>query len=250
MMKVLVGSASDMPADAEAELELAQHRSRLRGARRAAIALLSLYLFLPLLLWLGVRNHLALSLMGVFILLGAASSYWVTRMPRLRPWQFYVVAALPMGVAGLTGLFCGPFMIVPGACLAMGLPVIVNVRANRGQRIYVGALGVMAVLLPLGLQQLGWLPPFYELHDGVITILPWTVHFPPLPTHVFLLIDALAIIVVPLIVVGSPIDALKRAERRLFAQAWSLRQLMPHEAQRAVGENMAGGEELFARCVL
>jgi serine/threonine-protein kinase len=248
MMQVLVGSAGDMPADAEAELERVQQRGRIRGARRAAIAMLSLYLFAPLLLWLGVRSHLALALMGVLILAAAGASYWISLQSRMKPPHFYLVSALPMALAGLTGLICGPLVLVPGAVLAMGLPVIVNVRASRAQRIYMGTLGVLAVLLPLGLQQLGWLPPFYELQDGVITILPWTVDFPSLPTHLFLVIDALAIIVVPLIVIGSPIDALKRAERRLFAQAWNLRQLVPDEAQRAVGENLAAAEEPSTRC--
>ncbi len=63
--------------------------------------------------------------------------------------------------------------------------------------------------------------------NGAIKILPVVVNFPETATR-FFLVGATAIqLFVPYFLIGNAVDALVKAERRNFAQAFRLRQLLP-----------------------
>jgi serine/threonine-protein kinase len=49
-----------------------------------------------------------------------------------------------------------------------------------------------------------------------------------------LLLTSIAMVVIPGLLMGRMRDALTAAERRLFLQAWQLRQLVPSGAQEAL----------------
>jgi hypothetical protein len=69
-----------------------------------------------------------------------------------------------------------------------------------------------------------------------MTILPALVQLPPRATWAFLLVANCLTVVVANLLVGRAVSALLRAERRLFTQAWRLRQFLPELApQDAAG---------------
>jgi hypothetical protein len=58
------------------------------------------------------------------------------------------------------------------------------------------------------------------------------VEFPERATWAFLLVANCLTVIVANLLVGRAVAALLRAERRLFTQAWRLRQFLPELSQR------------------
>ena len=80
----------------------------------------------------------------------------------------------------------------------------------------------------IGLGKRSTTPAAFE--EGVIKILPVLTSFEPFPTECFWVGATLIQLTVPAIVIGKAVDALKQAERKNFAQAWRLRQLVPGDS--------------------
>jgi len=197
LMRMIVTSTDDLSPEAEVELSRRQHVARTRTAKIATLALLSLFLLDPIMVHMGVRSWSALAVMGALLVAAAAASYAASRQRRIAPWHFYLFAPLAAALAASCAIFFGPYVIVPGAFVALSLPVIVNLRATRRQRIYFIATGVLALLVPVLLQHLGWLPQSMVFADGAITILPWAVSFPPLTTELYMVACSLMVIATP-----------------------------------------------------
>jgi hypothetical protein len=83
------------------------------------------------------------------------------------------------------------------------------------------------------------LPSTYEFHDGVITIHPHMVHFPPAATIAFLLVAHAVIITGGILFVWKMRTQLDDVQHRQRLHAWQLAQLLPavseevHETSRA-----------------
>ncbi|MBW2458421.1 MAG: serine/threonine protein kinase, partial [Deltaproteobacteria bacterium] len=234
MVKMIVESTGDLPPEAEEELERSRHSARARTLKVSAIALLALFLLDPLMAFMGVRSWLALGVMSAILLITALLSFVAARLRRVGGWHFYLFAPSVAILAGSFAVLFGPYVIVPGAFAALSVTVIIAQRANRAERAYLLTAGALVLVAVVGLQRLGWLPPSHDFANGIIAILPWAVSFAPISTELFLLGASLAVMVAPTIVIGGAIDTLVRAERRLFAQTWNLRNLMPAEARSAV----------------
>lgn len=93
------------------------------------------------------------------------------------------------------------------------------------------AASVGVVLIPILLQIVGAVPPWYELEDGTVRILPWMAHFPPTATLVFLILTHLVVIVTALFYVWRLRANLADAERRLRVQSWQLGQIVPEDTR-------------------
>ena len=84
------------------------------------------------------------------------------------------------------------------------------------------------------------LSPAASFVNGAMQILPGVADLPPRATWAFLLITNAATVVMANILVGRAVGTLLRAERRLFTQAWRLRQFLPElsdEERRAEEED-------------
>ncbi len=121
----------------------------------------------------------------------------------------------------------GPLVLVP--LLALGNTVL-YLTALDDQRPRIIVLGLLAVAVPTVLQWVGVLPPSYAVAGGVLEVMPRMIHFPPVPTMVFLLAVQLFIIATAAFFVARLRRRYTRAERRIHLHTWQLRQVVPADA--------------------
>jgi serine/threonine-protein kinase len=212
--------------------EEAGHDDAVRGfrlaARNAIYALLTYLLYVPIVLWMGVRHWwmlgaLAGSISGVIAM---TWHYHRHPPPGLRlplPHLAMTTIALASGVV----LF-GPLVVLPAVVIANGVAYIANFE-RRTWTIVAASIGV--ILVPLALELLGVLPAQYEFRDGTLRILPGMTDFPPAATLTLLIVTHVVVIGGALIYVGRLRRGAQDAERRLRTQAWQLAQIVPEHAR-------------------
>ncbi len=129
-------------------------------------------------------------------------------------------------VAWVSCIF-GPFLFAPGIAASSAATFVLAVRQKSWLRSLPFVFAMLAVFVPLGLEGLGVLPRAYSFENGVITVHPLIAEFHALPTFVSLTIVTFVQLVLPAVLLNRAVDAFVDAERRSFAQAWRLRQLLP-----------------------
>jgi hypothetical protein len=210
-----------------AELAEVNRRHRARSAKASAAQYAGWYLATPVILWMGVRDWRLIAVLDLLMAAIIGYSYWMGRTGKAQP--RYMVFAIPLSFTSvaLLSAFFGPFVLVPGAVAVCATMFLVSLRPNRQTRFMIMGHSLAAVGVPLALHWLGLCPESYAIQDGVITIHPLITYFPALPTMVFLVIVSLGVPLVANLMVGRAVEQLALAERRAFAQAWRLRQLLP-----------------------
>jgi tRNA A-37 threonylcarbamoyl transferase component Bud32 len=227
LMRVLLESPGQLPPEAEAELLAIGVRDRPRAARDSMLAFAFMGLGAPILLSMPLLRP------ALFVALAAAVAgtagymgwMWRTRKAGRR----YMAWSLPLAflAVSLTSTVFGPFVLVPGSAAVTVASLLVNLRANLAVRRATPILGVAAMLIPAGLQLAGVTPPSYVFESGSIRILSNLVDFRPLPAFLLLATGSVMTIIATVFAIGSAVDALVQSERRSFAQAWRLRQMLP-----------------------
>jgi serine/threonine-protein kinase len=139
-----------------------------------------------------------------------------------------------LAIALMSALF-GPFILVPG--LAATNTMYFAMTADRRGRLWVIVVGVLAVTLPITVELTGLVPPAYTFTGGLMHVMPRATELPAFRTTICLVLTSIAMVVSPGLIIGSMRDALAAAERRLFLQAWNLRQLVPSEARGTLGKS-------------
>lgn len=231
MVEVLVRPSDELAPEAEAELTAVVYRDRARAARRTMVALLCWYLGTPLLLWMGVRNWWLLLALDLLLVVLIGYEWWMARTGSVQP--KYMRWAIPMAFANIAGLsvFLGPFVVVPAVATAACAAFMVGLRANRLTRYFIAACATGAVFVPAGLQAARLLPASYAFEGGVIRVLPLATGLPPTATAVFMVLTTVLTLMTCAVLVGRAASTLIEAERRVFGQAFRLRQLLPEAAR-------------------
>jgi len=126
-------------------------------------------------------------------------------------------------------LLFGPFIIAPTLATLSASSYVVGVRANKETRGLAFTIAIASVLGAYALQRFGVFPESMIFENGVIKLVPVMVNFPETATRLFLVGATLIQLFVPYFLIGNAVDGLVTAERRNFAQAFRLRQLLPSE---------------------
>ncbi len=227
LMRVLLEAPGELPPEAEAELRMIDREDRLRAARDGMVAYSLMALTLPIVLRMHIlRPWLFAALVGVIVVTVSYQGWmWRTgdaQRPRMRwavPMSFLVVA--------MTASIFGPLVMAPGVAAITVAGFAVSLRANQETKRALLLLGLGAILVPLALEYLGLAPASYAFEDGSIRILSNLVEFRPVPSLLLLALGSIMTIVATYFSVGRAVDALVASERRNFAQAWRLRQILP-----------------------
>lgn len=232
LVKLLADPPRQMPPEAQAELVILQRRERQVGARRASIAYLGWLLVVPLLALQGVRDWVA-----VGVLTGAmlASAVWTGLLGVQRfagaLWAARVGLALTFIALSCTSVLLGPFVIVPCLVMMAVMVYLNNLRVERGLRLEIVIMGLLALLVPFSLQAFGVAPPSYVFDAEGLRVVPWAVDLNHSYTLITLLLVHVLVLVVGYQLASRSVDAFLGAERGLFVHAWQLRQLIPDEAK-------------------
>jgi serine/threonine-protein kinase len=127
-----------------------------------------------------------------------------------------------LSVLGLELVF-GPFVLVP--CLASTTSILFAGQVPAKARSVVILIGLLAVLGPFALEELGVLPPSCEFTEHGLRILPRLVQLAPGATRWLLVLATLASLVTPCLLAGRLRDRLAKAEKQLFLNAWHMERL-------------------------
>ncbi|MCA9626219.1 MAG: protein kinase [Myxococcales bacterium] len=230
LMRALTAAPGQLPPEAEAELASASRRDHARAAKVRAFAYLTWLLAVQAGLYLGVSNvnaWLALSaVLGVLTIY----NFWMasTRVSH-RGHAIAMMVLAFSAVSMVSGLF-GPFVLVPTLAVATSAALIVSLRAERKLRWLITLLAVASVLGPTLLDYLG-IHGISNVFGQTAALLPALGRLPQRASLLLVTALSLVIVVFANVLVGRAVDALVMAERRGFARAWRLRQLLPKRAR-------------------
>ena len=236
LARLLVEVPDELPPEAERELEQRAARARSDAARIGLGAFTLRLLFFPLVAFMGVR---AWGLAGFILALLAGSvvlAFWLWRRRTMELWQGALLLVVSTLSIALIGSIFGSYLLVPPLILMNN--VTFALHAGPKLRRVVMLFGALAILVPLGLELGGVLPPAYAFDGEHLLVLPRLVGFPPAITLTVLTLSTVALVSLPVVFFGRARDALALAERRLFLQAWHLRNLVPERVRKSLG----GGE--------
>ncbi len=227
MVQLLLEPVERLPDEAYAELQEVNRLDRARASRANGWAYLTWMGTLPLMLAMGVRDIVTLGLLGLSGVALIAYTWWMATTGRTQPRYMIFAVLFTFACVASMSMFFGPLFLVPGMAVTAASSYLVAIRANRRARALVLMGSLAAVLVPTILQLVGAIAPQYTFNHGGITILPGVVELPERATWAFLLVTNCLTVVLANVLVGRAVAALLRAERRLFTQAWRLRQFLP-----------------------
>ncbi len=234
----LVTLLTTPPRGADAAIDAIHAPEAIRSFRAAArtgiVALTTFALYLPLVLWMGVRRPWALGAMAAAIVgLIGVTYYYARRPPRaLRLPLAHLAMSLVALVSGT--LLMGPFMLLPITAIASGTAYLAAFQGRR-TLVAVAAAMVAAVIGPFVLQLADVLPASYRFANGEVSLLPGMTDLPRLPTIVFLIVTHVVMICALLWFVYALRRTALDAERRLQVQAWQLAQIVPDDTRALIG---------------
>ncbi len=225
---LVLAPSTDLPPAALAELREGERRDRARSALRASRMYIVWLGLVPLLWVMGVKSWPALATIAILMLVTSAHAQWVgAKVERAEPAQFLASMSLNFVLVGACSTIFGPFVLVPGVAASSAAAYVLAVRKRSLLRATPFAMAMLAVFVPLVLEHAGILPRSYALENGVLTIFPVAAEFRAAPTALSLVIVTFVQLALPAVLINRAVDALVDAERRSFAQAWRLRQLLP-----------------------
>jgi eukaryotic-like serine/threonine-protein kinase len=227
LVRVLLEAPGELSPAAEAALREVDRRDRVEGARVGMLFYLAMSIPAPLVFGIGVRRPILMAVLT--LVMGAVTGYfaWMWRSGKADPRYMRWAVALSFIVVGLQAAFFGPLFVAPGAAAATAAIFLVSIRANRFARRSILAAGLASIFVPVLLELTGVLPPSYAVVDGRFVIAPNLVAFSPVASFGFLAFAAALTVVATAVGVGRAVEALVEAERRNFAQAWRLKQILP-----------------------
>jgi eukaryotic-like serine/threonine-protein kinase len=224
----------DPPASVPRMSSATQERSLNERARTAFHAMgrarLTWLAYVPLLLWMGVREPALVGLCLALALGAGALDLAVAHMRAPGPWLRHAAAALTLLTIMPIGFAFGPFFVAP-LVVAASLPALV-VQSDRVGHWVVLAAGLLTVGGPIALEWAGLIDPAHAFTAEGLTLLPNVVFLPEVPTRVFLSVVVFGALATSVALVGRMRDALVESEERMHRRTWQFRQLVPDRPGR------------------
>ena len=230
LQHLLTEVPSELPAGARAELDERVAARRIAVLRATAMRTLTWLIGMPIVVAFGVTNW-GLAGLAIASVLGTsllAFGLWRTgRTGEQALLVFYIASVVTIGTLSL---IFGPLVLVPGFVVTNAMFFALD--APRPARKWIVILGLCAIVFPYVLELVGILPMPYEFTaDGALVIRSPMVRFDAVFTPFFLFATSISLVVTPTVLIGRFKDELERAERRVIANAWHLRQLLPRESE-------------------
>jgi serine/threonine-protein kinase len=226
VVRLFTETYATMTAELEAQMAAGALAAFRLAARGALLFYAGYLLYLPLLLWMGVRDWRLFALGWATIVACALTTYASLRRARARLARpLWHLALSTFTVATVSVLF-GPYVLVPMLALGLCVSYTASIGHMRG---LVPVASCLAVIVPAALQWLGVLPPSYRFEADGWIVLPTVFHISARPTQAFLLAAIVGTVVPACIFVARLRRAYLDAERKLQLQAWQLRQIVPRD---------------------
>ncbi|MDI1446361.1 protein kinase [Polyangium sp. 6x1] len=231
LVKLLLETPEHLPAGVETEMAEAARMSRLHTARFGIYALVGWTATIPVVVWMGVLDMGSFAVTSVLCVLSALYAIWIWRSRGATQRQLVVLATGVAATCAALSCWLGPFILTPTA--AATTTIWFTLHAERRERWIVALLGGLAILVPFLLELVGFLPRSFSFEAGHLVLHARTVRLAHPGTTLALLYASVTFTVLQPVLLGGLREALSAAERKLFLQAWHLRQLAPAAASRA-----------------
>ncbi len=220
---LLLEPPKEIPKELELSLEEAERRISRDRSKKAIYAYASIFLLLPLTLFLEIKNWPVVGAFFGCVALGIASAFHHYRAGRP---SVAVTLAVNLALAILFTRVAGPFVLTP--LVIAGLLVgITQIKWLNDRFWVVAAWTAAAVMLPVIFEWTGLLSRTWEIANGSMTIRSDVL----LSHGIF---EELALVFTSLLfttVIGAFALTVSRrrrlSQRALFVHAWHLRQLVP-----------------------
>lgn len=227
LLKLLREPPERMPPDAEQQMQQEDDSERLLTANYAGWLHLSAIMTTIMVLWMGVRSWTALALYMVTAGAAAAAAF-VTARPGFRDGAIVNAIAGTLSIGVMSTMF-GPLFLVPGLAAMATMAASFTIQSRSAQVLVIG-IGALAILVPLGLEVLGLLPPSYAFTEDGLLILPRMHDFPEQATVAFLCYMGLGQIITISSMMARLHDARSRAALKLHKQTWQLKHLVSEDS--------------------
>jgi serine/threonine-protein kinase len=228
LQHLLVEVPDELPPEALAELEMQATARRTAILRATAMRTITWLVGMPIVVAFGVTHwgFASVAIGSVLLTTALAIGLWRSgRTDRQAMIGFYLASVVTIGALSL---IFGPLVLVPGFVVTNAMFFALD--APREARKWIVLVGLLAIVVPWGLELAGVLPmPYETTDDGALVIRSPMVRFDSWLTPFFLFATSVSLVITPTILVGRFKDELERAERRVIGNAWHLRQLLPRD---------------------
>jgi hypothetical protein len=216
----------------------AQEDTTRQHVRRGALLAALIYTYVALngiFVWMLGLHDAKLILSAQALWLGALAASVVTIA---RPTYANLAVMFFFGTAASTWVttIWGPHLIVPLLLVVHAL-LYSQVRRWALRLVFIGVACLGWSVSVFG-ERWGLFPKVVHFVDGAIIVRPPSIHYPELPTTLYLYAAVLAVIILPAVVVGFLRTSYHRADLQTRLQTWQLHQLVPEGAPARSG---AGG---------
>ena len=222
LVKLILDEPAELPAPVVKEMGDADNQRTSKTLRYAFLGILAWVGCIPFVAWMGVRSWTAIGPSFGSLMFVAGYMQWLRKRSdisqHLLPLLFGVAA-----VVGSFSMWLGPFVLVPTAGVVSILWFAVY--TPRRLRVVAGIAGMMTVLGPWLLEFFHLVPPSFTIAGGQLVLHERAIFISPLATLLALLYSSTSMPLFSALFFGGTSEALRKAESRLFLQAWRLRQL-------------------------
>jgi serine/threonine-protein kinase len=225
LVQLLLETPEHLPPSVEAEMADSARESRLHTARFGLYALVGWAATIPFVGSMGVLDASSFGLASALTVLAALYALWMFRTRNTTPTNMMRLAVVAMATTGALSCWLGPFILAPTATATT--IIWFTLHADRRQRWGLAVLSGLAILVPFLLEFAGWIPRSFSFEAGHLVLYPRALRLSPTGTTLALLYSSVTFSVLQPVLLGGWRDALSAAERKLFLQAWQLRQLAP-----------------------
>ncbi len=228
--RMILEPPRETPAKVQAELS-ALEDADLRSQGRFAMAAYIIYLtFVPIMVWVGVRDVPTLTLGTLAIVANIAFAFVLMRKRTVSTAFLYTMVGSNVVLLAIAARLFSPFLVAPGIAAATMFALVLHPRFGRPAVLVIALCG--AILVPWLLERIGVLSPTIGAHDGALVMRTANGSF-RLP-HMEI---ALAFYVIALLICSAFLSRGMslmhyQSRRAAYLQAWHMRQLVPMVAAK------------------
>ncbi|MGD8863016.1 MAG: serine/threonine-protein kinase [Myxococcales bacterium] len=230
LLKLLARPPANLPEEERSEVASEEEDSGRFTANMSGWYHMSFLVTTGLVMWMGVKSWIALTLYVLVSASTAAIAFMTSRGWLSSAYSLFANVISGTLAIGFMSTMFGPLLLIPGLA-AMSTMAASFSTPNRGARALVIGIGVLAVVVPLLLEVVGLLPPSYDFRDGYMLVLPRMHYFPEGATLAFLCYIGLGHIISISVLMGRLHEARVAALEKLHKQTWQLKQLVSDDAQ-------------------
>ena len=215
------------PAEVEREVARLDTESARTQGRLAAYSMIGYLMFVPILLWTGVRSMPMVIAFAALAIASGVQVYLLTRKDFIWKPGIYINAVINAALIAVVCRLVGPFIIAP--TLVTTTLMAYAAHPSFGSIRIVSAILAGAVAVPWALEGVGVLDATYRFTDaGELVLTSPAIAFSPAPVQ--LAFAALLVVLVAVVALLTRVLAVRQrdATRKVELQAWHLRQIVPH----------------------